>query len=307
MNKKKKIQLGVLLGVLVVLLAAYFGLQAWNTSQEEKEAEEEAAAKIYVTDMEDVDLINYDIGDGTVTFEIQDEEWVYVADPDFPLSQSYPEQISSTFSNLEATRQLEDADELADYGLDDPTYTVKLDSADGTEHTIYFGDATGDDYYVTVDDDGEVYTVSSSVLDDLQYTLDEMAELDDYPSIGSGNLVKETITENGETTTYDSENDDDSEDIAAVAGGLGAVSLDTAADYSVEDDDLAGYGLDESSRITVEATYTEDDEEEVLTLYIGGEDGEGYRYVMINDSKIVYLISDEICDNILNVDDEAEE
>ena len=31
------------------------------------------------------------------------------------------------------------------------------------------------------------------------------------------------ITQNGETTTYDSKNEDQAEDVAAVAGGLGAV------------------------------------------------------------------------------------
>lgn len=30
------------------------------------------------------------------------------------------------------------------------------------------------------------------------------------------------ITQNGETITYDSENEDQAEDVAAVAGGLGA-------------------------------------------------------------------------------------
>src|SRR5699024_5556673 len=114
---------------------------------------------------------------------------------------------------------------------------------------------------------------------------------------------KEVITQNGETTTYDSENEDQSEDIAAVAGGLGAVTLSDAADYLVADEDLAGFGLDEASRITVEATYTNHDAEEVLTLYIGNEDGEGNRYVMMNDSRIVYLISTEICNNILNAED----
>ena len=134
----------------------------------------------------------------------------------------------------------------------------------------------------------------------LQTELDQIAQLDTYPSIGSGNLKKEVITQNGETTTYDSENEDQAEDVAAVAGGIGAVKLSEAADYSVDDADLAGYGLDATSRITVEVTYTSDDEDQTMTLYIGGENGSGDRYVMMNDSRIVYLISDEICNNILN-------
>ena len=103
--------------------------------------------------------------------------------------------------------------------------------------TAQFGDLTGDYYYVSVNGGEPVYTVSSSVIDGLGYTLDDMAVLDAYPAIGSGNLVSESITQNGETTTYDSENEDQDEDIAAVAGGLGAVTLSDVADYSVADED----------------------------------------------------------------------
>ena len=138
------------------------------------------------------------------------------------------------------------------------------------------------------------------MLDDFKTELSDFAQLDEYPSIGSGNLKKEVITENGTTTTYDSENEDQEEEIAAVAGGLGAVSLTTVADYSVEDADLAGYGLDEASRITVEATYTKNEDEKTMKMYIGSDDGNGNRYVMLDGSKIVYQISDEVCKNILN-------
>ena len=44
----------------------------------------------------------------------------------------------------------------------------------------------------------------------------------------------------------------------------------------------------------------EEGEEKTLTLYIGSEDESGNRYVMINNSRIVYRISEEICQNILN-------
>lgn len=303
MNRKKK-QMLLLIGVLLVLVIAYFGIQVMTKHQEKKAKEEKEASTIYVTDMDDVSVINYDVGDGTKTFEKQDGNWVYVKDPDFPLDESYPEQIVDTFGKLKAERELDDGDELSDYGLDNPVYRIQLTDADGNKTSVYFGNDTGDDsYYVTVDDTEKVYTVNSEVLQDLQYSLDEMAKLDDYPSIGSGNLKKEVITQNGQTTTYDSENDDDTENIAAVAGGLGVVSLNNAADYSVDDEHLSEYGLDENSRITVEATYTENKKDNVLTLYIGKEDGNGNRYVMINDSRIVYLISTEICNNILNVED----
>ena len=207
--------------------------------------------------------------------------------------------MAETFSKLKAKRALEGGDSLEDYGLKDPVYTVVLTDKQGKETTLYYGNVTGDDYYITVDNTGKVYTVNNTSISDLQNKLEDMAQLDTYPNIGSGNLKKEVITQNGSSTTYDSKNDDDSKNIAAVAGGLGAVKLGAAADYSVADKDLPKFGLDETARITVEATYTKDKKDEVLTLYIGSADGKGNRYVMMNDSRIVYLISEDICNNIL--------
>lgn len=302
MRKKNKGIL-ILLVILILLLAAYFSLRTWNASQEKKEEEEQEAAAVHVTDTSADDIVSFkfNAGNGDLEFNKEDDQWYYTPDKDFPLKQSCLEDMAETAGNITADRKLADGDSLDAYGLDDPVYTVEYTDADGNATELLFGNMAGDDYYVMKSGSDTVYTVGSSVIEPFSYALDDMAQLDDYPSIGSGNLVKEVITQNGETTTYDSEDDDQAEDVAAVAGGLGAVTLSEAADYSVDDEDLSMYGLDETSRITVEATYTQDDEDQLLTLYIGNEDGNGNRYVMINDSRIVYLISDEICNNILNV------
>ena len=294
--KKKKGTL-ILIGVLVLLLILYFALSTWNKKQDSKEKE-----TVKVTDLTTSEItgVKYDLGTGEMNFEKDEDTWYYTADKDFPLSQSYPKTVADAMGQLSADRELEDADALEEYGLDHPTYTVTLTDEDGTVTTIKVGNATGNDYYATVDDTEKVYTIPATSLDDIQTELDQIAQLDTYPSIGSGNLKKEVITQNGETITYDSENEDQAEDVAAVAGGLGAATLSEVADYSVDDADLTGYGLDETSKITVEVTYTSDDEDQTMTLYIGGENGSGDRYVLINDSRIVYLISDEICNNILN-------
>ena len=294
--KKKKGPV-ILIGVLVLLLILYFALSTWNKKQDSKEEE-----TVKVTDLKTSEItgVKYDLGTGEMNFEKDGDTWYYTADKDFPLRQSSPKTVADAMGQLSADRELEDADALEEYGLDHPTYTVTLTDEDGTVTTIKVGNATGNDYYATVDDTEKVYTIPATSLDDIQTELDQIAQLDTYPSIGSGNLKKEVITQNGETTTYDSENEDQAEDVAAVAGGLGAVKLSEAADYSVDDVDLAGYGLDDTSRITVEVTYTSDAKDQTMTLYIGGENGSGDRYVMMNDSRIVYLISDEICNNILN-------
>lgn len=291
-----------MLVVLCVLLAVYFALYSWNKKQDEKQRKEEAAAEIHVTDTEASKIISFrlNMGSGTLSFEKKDGRWYNADDPDFPLNQDITEEIAGKIGQITADRKLEDGDALADYGLKEPEYTAEYTDDSKKTITISFGDLTGDNYYVCVDGNTPVYTVPSSVVDGLNYTLDDMAVLDDYPSIGSGNLVRESVTQDGKTTTYDSENEEQAEDIAAVAGGLGAVTLSDVADYSVEDEDLESFGLDRESRITVEAVYTENEKEKTLVLYIGNEDEDGSRYVMIGDSKIVYLISDEVCRNILN-------
>lgn len=298
---KKNKALLILLGVLIVLLAAYFALKAWNRQQAEKDEESDAVVVTQI-DPAEIKAISYDIGDGERAFEKRDGTWIYTPDADFPLDQSVPETIAEDMGQLKADRELVDGDELADYGLEEPDYTVTLTEADGTVTEIRFGNTVDDYYYVSLDDSGTVYTVPSSAADNLSQSLNDMAQFDDYPSIGSGNLKKVVITSGETSIVYDSENEEQSEDISAIAGGLGTVALSEAADYSVADADRGNYGLDNASRTTVEVTYTEDNEDKTMTLYIGGEDGDGSRYVMIDDSRIVYLISDEICGNILNED-----
>lgn len=302
MMKKKK-GLLLLLLIIIVLFVVYMAMKWGNERKEKKESEKQEASVIHVTEIsaDQIVSIKMSVGNGEMELSKEKDVWYYTADYDFPVNQDYPQQLAEAAGDITADRKLEDGDSLQDYGLEEPQYYIGYTDQEGNTVTVYFGNTTGDYYYVKTGDSDQVYTVENTVMDSFNYTLDDIAQLDEYPSIGSGNLKKEVITQNGEVTAYDSENEDQTEDIAAVAGGLGAVTLSEAADYSVEEQELEGFGLDEGTRITVEVTYTEDDEEKLMTLYIGNEDGAGNRYVMLNESKIVYLISEEICNNILNI------
>ena len=56
----------ILAAVLVILLAVYFGLRAWNQNEEKQQEEKEKEAQIHVTDTEagDITAMSFDVGNG---------------------------------------------------------------------------------------------------------------------------------------------------------------------------------------------------------------------------------------------------
>lgn len=200
-------------------------------------------------------------------------------------------------------RGLENPDQLSDYGLDKPSYTIQFQDNDGVATEILIGNGAGENYYATVGDSGKVYTISSDFQNYLQFDLTNLVQYDTVPSIGSGNLKSVTITENGTDTVY--EEDDQ---VGELAGGFGALSLTDCANYHASAEELAEYGLDESQRITAKAVYTDSsDKEQTFTVYLGKTDDAGEnRYVMVEGSDMVYRISETVAQNMISIEETGE-
>lgn len=299
---KKYKSLIILLAVLVVLVVAYVVTGQLKKKSAEKENQEK---QIAVLDMSDITSIQYTNGTDTMWFIKEDGTWYSESDKEFPLQQSSLKTMAETFGTLSANRELTDGDTLADYGLEEPQYTITLKNADGEEQNIYIGNAAGEDYYMTVGDKEKIYTVDYSVVNAMNFDLDSMLQKETFPSIGSDNIKKVTITKAGETTEYDADNSDQSDDITAIGGGLGAAYFVDCVDYSVQADELAQYGLDEAQRTTVTVVYTDsDDKEQTFTLYVGGRDeSDAYNYVQMDGSKMVNTMTKETVNNILNIEE----
>ncbi len=91
--------------------------------------------------------------------------WAYNEDGSEDTAYNFSQTNIATFISVMSTFQIidqvtEGTDTFAEYGLDDPTYTVEYTLTDGTTFTIYIGDLTYDSLYVyfTLDDSGIVYT-----------------------------------------------------------------------------------------------------------------------------------------------------
>lgn len=299
---KKYKSLIILLAVLVVLVVAYVVTGQLKKKSAEKENEEK---QIAVLDMSDITSIQYTNGTDTMSFIKEDGTWYSESDKEFPLQQSSLKTMAETFGTLSANRELTDGDTLADYGLEEPQYTITLKNADGEEQNIYIGNAAGEDYYMTVGDKEKIYTVDYSVVNAMNFDLDSMLQKETFPSIGSDNIKKVTITKAGETTEYDADNSDQSDDITAIGGGLGAAYFVDCVDYSVQADELDQYGLGEAQRTTVTVVYTDsNDKEQTFTLYVGGRDeSDAYNYVQTDGSKMVNTMTKETVNNILNIEE----
>ena len=287
---KKKRTLEILLIVLAALIIVYLILL-----HRAKQTENDADTSIAITSVEDAKAFTYNFGNGEISLTKADDGWIVADDKEFPLDQTYPEDMCETVQNLRADRKLTDTDDLADYGLENPVYTLSITGDDGNTTTVSVGNSTGNDYYVTLDNK-TIYTVSADTFSDFLNPLSNMAKLDSTPSISSGNLVKEVIIHGDSSTTLESE-----DEINAIAGGWGVLSLDTVADYSAADADD-----DEDTDTDDAASSKEDDESEknehLYTIYIGNDAGDGTSYVMVQDSRIVYKVTNEVLSNILNSD-----
>ncbi len=300
---KRRRNVIILAVVLVVLLLLYVGLRFWN----QRSAEKEEAGDIRLVTADDFSAMGYSDDEQAVSFTYKNGAWTYDPDPEIAMQQSEMQTIETDIQGLSATRELDDPDPLADYGLTEPSYSIWY-TAGGTTSTIYIGDMVGEDeYYATVDETEKVYTISGDILMDMHFNLIEIAELDDVPAIGSGNLLKVEIASPKETVTYTEESD-----LESLAGGFGALTLSNVENYDATEDAFAEYGLDPENRTTVTATYTDNDtgEEKTFSIYLGNSetiDDEAYRYLTVQDSHIVYNVTQSVINNMTTVSETEED
>ncbi|MGN0417800.1 DUF4340 domain-containing protein [Anaerostipes faecalis] len=293
---KRKRTLSILILVFAGLLALYTGISIYQKHSSEKKESENV---IWIKKLSSLTSISYNNGEN-LSFVKENGTWYYTSNKEYPIVQSYLKELASQFQNVEAVRELKDGDSLSNYGLDQPSYTIKVKDKNGAQATYYIGNATGENYYFTVDDKSKIYTVSSNILSNLSSSLNDMIETDTFPSLSTGNLTKVVVNNNGKKTTYTSSSKNG---LDSIAGGLGVFTFGDCQDYSASGNELSKYGLDAASRISVEISYkdTDTNKKKNLTLYIGKNDKDKKNYyVKLKDSKMVYLSDADVVKNILN-------
>lgn len=291
----------VLAAFLVFFAGIYLILKNRNEDIEERRLRDEEASRTPLTSGMDLSGISYTDGTDTMSYVKEDGKWLYEPDREIALDQEVLGSMERVFSNLTADRELKEGDGLEDYGLEEALYTVKLTGKEDGETVIYVGNSVDGGRYVTVDDKARIYTVDDQLTEQLYFSLDQVALQETFSiQAGSGNLRQVAVSgPDGEKVYVNDEKDgDESGLIDTVIGGLGAISFHSCADYHAAEEELAAYGLDEASRITVTVVYTEEDETKTEVFYVGGE-SQGERYVQLEGSAMVHLVSAEAVENVI--------
>lgn len=193
MNKKKK-TMWILIGCFLLLVVLLVGIQTRGKKKEEKDAEEAEAEKTYLFQTEELQRIIYsdnsdnvdstdNVGNpNTWVFLKENGTWIYEKDETIALKQDTMTAMENTFKSIEAVQTIEKPDSLADYGLENPKYRLSLQTAD-EEHTFLIGNTSGENYYIMEENGDIVYTVSNTVVSQMVWTMDELAETDSFPYV----------------------------------------------------------------------------------------------------------------------------
>lgn len=305
MKRTKRLQ--ILAGVLVVAAVAAFAVLHYQERQEEIANTDEVILSI---DADSVTALSWSVDDAAYSFQNKDGDWSYDGDADFPVDPEEMEVLLSYFTEWGADFIIENPEDLAQYGLNDPTCEIEITSGEETQ-TILLGDYSTMDAqrYVSIGD-GNVYLVASDPLSAFDVDLSAFIDNDDIPGFGdvdaihfdgtdSYDVVYQAYTEDS-TATYDSEDvyfkkdgDDlaplDTEKVEQYLSALSGMSQDTYVTYKATDEDLATYGLDDpelSATITYTVTEENDDGEKE-------ESTETFSFVLSRDAETKAAAAEE--------------
>ena len=315
MKKKSKWNRMIYLAVIfALLLLLYLFLKNRN-----EKAEEAESSGMDVIQMDASSIVNFSfkIGDNFAEFSKDVDEWKNQEDSEFPVDQEAVETLLNDLLSFTAKRKLEAVDGLSEYGLEDPSNTIRLTDESGTETEILVGSrnqSTGDYYVSLAEAPNTVYVTASDLSSILPGSVMELAESEAYPSVSSSDIVEIQVkkAQGSYTLAYEEEEANWSvtgedgisysaeyQQVSSLASTLSGMVYSGLMDYNAED--LSVYGLDQPAA-EIYIRYKEEIEEEEeepetveknFTLYVGNQDENGNYYVRMEGSGQVHRVSSE--------------
>lgn len=309
MNRQKK--LAVLVGVLVVLcaiIAIVSGVQKHMDTISTVDEEIFATAESALTE------VSWTKDGSSLSFTKDGDTWQDASDAEFPIDQDKMSDFLDHFESVHASFIIEDVQDFAQYGLDNPSCTITFTSADG-DTTIQMGDySTMDEKRYLTLGDGTVYLIDDDLEQYVATDRDDLMRQDNVPDYDT----LDGIVATGETAfTVEHHPDEDLtytdayEYYLSDNGSYKALSTAKVEDfmttlkdldrtdyatYTADDSVLADYGLD-APAVTFTVTTTADKEQSSFALAFGKKGSN--CYMRMDDSPIIYKVdADTYSDSI---------
>lgn len=322
---KRSKRLYILLGILVVACAATFALSRYEERQEQIQNSDEVVLEV---DSDAVQSLSWEYESRTLAFHKEEDGWRYDDDAEFPVDEDKIGEMLGRFASFGVSFIIEDAEDLGQYGLDDPLCTITMETEEET-YTILLGDYSqmDEERYVSIGD-GNVYLVQNDPLNDFDAVLSEMIDNDETPEINQADSItfwgaaeyEITYAEDSDNTyctddVYFTQQDGetvplDTARVDSYLQAVGELDLSNYMTYKATDEDLQTYGLDDPE-LTVQVDYTETDDDgnetqNSFVLHISrdpeerekaqedetDEDEEITAYARVGESQILYKITE---------------
>ncbi len=189
-KKRKSVTLILLLLVLAALISLYF----ININREVKTEDKAGTDSIRLAKLEDttkLTSLHYRTKDTEMILIKDGETWKLENEPERPINQDKVAGLIRLISDISAERIVtEKPDNLADFGLAEPSGYLQGTLADKTTVTLEIGamEPSKGGYYAIVNGDGKVYLLATNYGSGFKYTVSSMTVVAEAPDITADSI-----------------------------------------------------------------------------------------------------------------------
>lgn len=178
MNKKKKTQLMTLCIIFLMVLMAFVIMKIYQKNAPEEVQEETVTYQVLNTDVSAVTEIGIITEEETTNLIKENDTWKCLDDESVEIDGSLVENFLENICQLTSDTQIENVEDMSQYGLDEPTISVTVQS-ENNMYTIKLGDYNSmmAGYYISINDENTVYITDSSIYYTLNKSLDSFKQV----------------------------------------------------------------------------------------------------------------------------------
>lgn len=281
MKRAKRIY--VLLGILAVACIGTFLVMHIEEKKEQIKNSDEIVLEV---SGDSVTSLSWEYEDTALAFH-KGDSWLYDEDEAFPVDEEKIEELLSGFEAFGVSFIIENVEDYAQYGLDEPVCTISL-STENESYEILLGDYSAMDSqrYISIGD-GNVYLAAEDPFEDFEIGLKDMINHDETPDFDfvskitfAGEESYSLTYEENSVNTYCAEDvyftqrtgeslPLDTSSVQDYLDNIHYLSLTDYVTYNATEEELRSYGLDAPElSVTVDYTYENEEEEEVSDTFI---------------------------------------